>query len=148
MEKINLTKAHIQCIKDFKKSKFRIPILDIKDLDEYPFLLIIQSVIENNIKLTIYPLNVDKISKVSLTGFNLSNEVFVDLSKFLREFQIIHSSGVILIGKRFYYECYLNISETEEKSKNLKASFNKIKNIFEEINIEEIVPTKRKESKL
>ena len=148
MKKINLTKAHIESIKHFKKSKFSIPILDIKDLDEYPFLLIIQSVIENNIKLTIYPLNVDKVSKISLTGFNLSNEVFEDLSKFLRDFQIIHSSGVILIGNKFYYECYLDISDAEEKSKNLKASFNKIKNIFEEINIDEIVPTKRKKSKL
>jgi hypothetical protein len=148
MDKINLTKAYIQRISDFKESKFRIPILDKKELENYPFLLIIQSVIENNIKLTIYPLKVGRITKVRLTGLNPSSEIFGDLSKFLREFQIIHSSGVIMIGKRFYYECYLNLSKIEEKSKNLKASLNKIKNMFEEIKLEEIILTKSNKNKL
>jgi len=138
MGKINLTKAYVQRVSDLSKTNFEIPILEIKELEKYPFLLVIQSVIENNIKLSIYPLKKEKIIKVSLSGFNLTNEIFEGLSKILRGFQVIHTSGVIFIEKRLFYECYLNISMSEEKTKNLKASFNKIKNIFEEIKIEEI----------
>ncbi len=143
MNEINLTNAYVQRVKDFKKSKFKVPILDTKDLDQFPFILIIQSVIENNIKLSIYPLKEGKITKVSLSGFNLSDENFQDLSSILRECKVIHTSGVILIHQRLFYECYLIVSENEEKSKDLKTSFNKIKNI-EEIKIEEIVLQKHK----
>ena len=143
MNEINLTNAYVQRVKDFKKSKFKVPILDIKDLDQFPFILIIQSVIENNIKLSIYPLKEGKITKVSLSGFNLSDENFQDLSSILRECKVIHTSGVILIHQRLFYECYLIVSENEEKSKDLKTSFNKIKTI-EEIKIEEIVLQKHK----
>ncbi|KKM07271.1 hypothetical protein LCGC14_1735600 [marine sediment metagenome] len=138
MGKFNLTKAYVQRVNDLSITNFKIPILDIKELEKYPFLLVIQSVIENNIKLSIYPLKKEKIIKVSLSGFNLTDKIFEGLSKILRGFQVIHTSGVILIEKRLFYECYLNISMSEEKTKNLKASFNKIKNIFEEIKIEEI----------
>ena len=143
MNEINLTNAYVQRVKDFKKSKFKIPILDIKDLDQFPFILVIQAVIENNIKLSIYPLKEGKITKVSLSGFNLSDENFQELTRILRERKVIHTSGVILIHQRLFYECYLIVSETEEKSKDLKTSFNKIKNI-EEIKIEEIVLQKHK----
>lgn len=138
MGKFNLTKAYVQRVNDLSKTNFKIPILEIKELEKYPFLLVIQSVIENNIKLSIYPLKKEKIVKVSLSGFNLSNEIFQGISKILRNFQLIHTSGVIFLEKRLFYECYLNISLSEEKTKNLKASFNNIKNIFEEIKIEEI----------
>jgi len=143
MNEINLTNAYVQRVKDFKKSKLKIPILDIKDLDQFPFILVIQAVIENNIKLSIYPLKEGKITKVSLSGFNLSDENFQELTRILRERKVIHTSGVILIHQRLFYECYLIVSETEEKSKDLKTSFNKIKNI-EEIKIEEIVLQKHK----
>ncbi len=140
MDKFNLTKAYVQRVNESSKVNFKIPLLEIKELEKYPFLLVIQSVIENNIKISIYPLKREKIVKVSLSGFNLTNEIFEGLSKIFEGLskKVIHTSGVIFIEKRLFYECYLNISMSEEKTKNLKASFNKIKNIFEEIKIEEI----------
>ena len=144
MDKLSLTKAYIQPVSDFKKSNFEIQIIDIKDLNKYPFFLVIQAVVEHNIKLSIYPLNVEKVTKVSLSSFNFSSENFDELSRILREYKVVHTSGVIFIEKRFFYECYLIMSKNEEKSKNLKASFNKIKSKFEEIKIEEIILSKLK----
>ena len=51
---------------------------------------------------------------------------------------MIHSTGVLLIEKNLFYECYLNLSLNETKAKELNVSLNKIKNIFNEIKIEEI----------
>ena len=142
MDKLSLTKAYIQRVSVFKKSNFEIQIIDIKELNKYPFFLVIQAVVEHYIKLSIYPLNEEKVTKVSLTSSNFSSENFDDLSRILREYRVIHTSGVVLIENRFFYECYLIMSEDKEKSKNLKASFNKIKSKFEEIKIEEIILSK------
>ncbi len=139
MEKRGLTKAYIQRVSNIKQSNFEIQIIDIKDLNKFPFFLVIQAVVEHNIKLSIYPLKEEKITKVSLSSFNFSSENFDELSRILREYRVIHTTGVILIENRFFYECYLNISKDEEKSKNLKASFNKIKSKFVKIKIEEII---------
>ena len=144
MDEFSLTKAYIQRVSDFKKSNFEIQVINIKDLSKFPFLLVIQSVVEHYIKLLIYPLSEEKITKVSLSNFNFSHENFEELSIILREYNVIHTSGIVLIEKRFFYECYLLMSKNEEKSKNLKASFNKIKNKFDEIKIEEIILSKQK----
>ena len=146
MKVYNLTKAYIQRINDVSKTTFKISLLDIKDLENYPFLLIIQSTIENSIKLSIYPLKKEKILKVTFSGFNFSNEIFDEISKILQDFQVIHTSGVLLISKQLFYECYLNLSLSETKALNLKTSLEKIKNIFKEIKIEEIGLVKSKEN--
>ena len=70
MDKLSLTKAYIQRVSDFKKSNFEIQVISIKGLNKFPFLLVIQSVVEHYIKLSIYPLNDEKITKVSLSSFN------------------------------------------------------------------------------
>ncbi|MFX1503726.1 MAG: hypothetical protein ACFFDH_22385, partial [Promethearchaeota archaeon] len=54
------------------------------------------------------------------------------------KYQLIHTTGVILIEKKLFYECYLNLSLNDTKTKELNVSLNKIKNIFKEIKIEEI----------
>ncbi|MFX0106301.1 MAG: hypothetical protein ACFE75_12550 [Candidatus Hodarchaeota archaeon] len=146
MKVYKLTKAYIQRINDISKTKFKISLLDIKDLENYPFLLIIQSTIENSIKISIYPLKKENILKVTFSGFNFSNEIFDEISKILQDFQVIHTSGVLLISKQLFYECYLNLGLSDTKVSNLKTSLEKIKNIFKEIKIEEIGLTKSKEN--
>lgn len=146
MKVYNLTKAYIQRINDVSKSTIKISLLDIKNLENYPFLLIVQSTIENSIKLSIYPLKKEKIIKVTFSGFNFSNNIFDIISKILQNIQVIHTSGVLLIAKQLFYECYLNLSLTETKTMNLKTSLEKIKNIFKEIKIEEIGLEKSKEN--
>ena len=138
MKVYNLTQAHIQHIDDISGIILRLSLLDIKNIEGTPFLLIIQSVIENSIKITIYPLKKEKIVKVIFSSLNFSSETIDRISKILQKFQFIHTSGVLLIGKQLYYECYLNLSLAEAKDMGLEVSLNKIQNIFKQIKIEEI----------
>ncbi|MFX1366606.1 MAG: hypothetical protein ACFFCE_00085 [Promethearchaeota archaeon] len=138
MKLYKLTEAYIQRINDFPTTELQISLLGIKDPDNYPYLLIIQSTIENSIKLSIYPLNKEKILKITFSGFDFSNKNINDISKILQKYQLIHTTGVLLIEKKLFYECYLNLSLNDTKTKELNVSLNKIKNIFKEIKIEEI----------
>jgi len=138
MRLYKLTEAYVQRINDFPTTEFQISLLDIKDPEKCPFILIVQSTIENSIKLSIYPLKKEKIIKVTFSGFNFSNNNFNEISKVLQNYQVIHTTGVLLIEKKLFYECYLNLSLNDTKTKELNVSLNKIKNIFKEIKIEEI----------
>ena len=138
MRVYKLTEAYVQRNFDLPETTLKISLLDIKDPEKYPFLLIVQSTIEKSIKLSIYPLKNEKIIKVTFSGFNFSNEIFDEISKILQNYQVIHTSGVLLIEKQLFYECYLNLSLGETKTNELNVSLNKIKNIFKEIKIEEI----------
>ncbi|MFW9973129.1 MAG: hypothetical protein ACFFDF_23300 [Candidatus Odinarchaeota archaeon] len=138
MKVYNLTKAHIQRINDVSKTTLKVSLLDLRNLKDNPFLLIVQSTIENSIKVSIYPLKKDKIIKLIFSTFTFSNEIFDRITDVLQNFQVIHTSGVLLIEKQVYYECYLNLSLDEAKSMGLNGSLNKIKNIFTQIKIEEI----------
>ncbi len=135
-----LTKAYIQRKVDADGSKINlnISIPNIVGLKNYPFLLIIQSTAKDHTKLTIYPIFRKKIIKLSLFGQNVSDEAINILSKILKRCEIIHSSGFLMKQKQLFYECYINLSLSDVKSKDLKASLDKIKNIFKEIKIEEI----------
>lgn len=144
MRLYKLTEAYVQRINEFPTTELRISLLDIKNPESYPFLLIIQSTIENSIKLSIYPLKKEKIIKVTFSGFDFSNNIFNDLSKILQKYQVIHTTGVLLVEKKLFYECYLNLRLNDIKTKELNASLNKIKNIFKEIKIEEIGLNKAK----
>lgn len=137
-----LTKAYIQRKVDADDSKIslKISIPSTLGLKNYPFLLIIQSTTKDHAKLTIYPIFRKKIIKLSLFGQDISDEVINILSQILKKYEIIHSSGLLMKKKQLFYECYLNLSLTDVKSKDLKASLDKIKNIFKEIKIEEIGP--------
>jgi len=146
MKVYNLTNANIQRINDVSKTKLKISLLDIKDLENHPFLLIIQSNIENSIKLSIYPIKKEKIIKLTFAGFSFSSDIFDVISKILQNIEVIHTSGVLLIAKQLFYELYLNLSLAETKAMELKASLEKIKNIFKEIKIEEIALEKSKEN--
>ena len=134
------TKAQIQKKAEIDDStvSLDISIPQTIDLKNYPFLLIIQSTTENHIRLTIYPITREKIVKIILAGQDISDEVIEILSKILKKYEIIHSSGLLKKEKDFMYECYLNLSLSDAKSKDLKTSLDKIKNIFKEIKIEEI----------
>jgi hypothetical protein len=97
--------------------------------------------------LAIYPINKEKIIKVSLCSLKLSKKIIKTISKILQKFQVIHTSGFLKIEKQLLYECYLNLSLSEKKSKDLKTSLEKIKNILEQVQLEEIGLNNRKVSK-
>ncbi len=138
MENSNITNAFIQQINEFTYACLKIPIVSFKNLYDCGYLLIVQSSIENSIKLAIYPINKEKIIKVSLCSLKLSNKIIKEISKLLQKFQVIHTSGFLKIERQLLYECYLNLSLSEKRSKDLKTSLEKIKNIFKKVEIEEI----------
>lgn len=138
MDSLNITDAHIQQLEDFLNTNLRISLSKFKNLKEYDNLLIIQSSIENSIKLSIYPIKKEKVIKISLYGLKLSKKILKEISKILQKFQVIHTSGFLKIKKHIYYECYLNLSISDSKNKSLKNSLDKIKNTFKEIKIEEV----------
>lgn len=148
MDNKNITDAYIQQLDDFLNTNLRISLSKIDDLKAYDHLLIIQSAIENSIKLSIYPIKKGNIIKISLYGLKLSKKILKEISKILQKFQVIHTSGFLKIRNRIYFECYLNFSISEIEKKSLKASFDKIKNIFKEIKIEEVRIKNSKEALL
>lgn len=135
-----ITKAYIQRRVGTEDSKIylNIPMPSTVGLKNYPFLLIIQSTSKDCTKLIIYPIFRKNIIKLSLFGQKISDKVINNLSKVLKRYEIIHSSGFLIKDKQLFYECYLNLSLSDNKSKDLKTSLDKINNIFEEIKIEEI----------
>jgi hypothetical protein len=147
MENSNITNAYIQQINEFTYANLKIPIVSFKSLDDCEYLLVVQSFIENSIKLAIYPINKNKIIKVSLCSLKLSKKILKEISKILQKFQVIHTSGFLKLEKQLLYECYLNLRFSEKESKDLKTSLERIKNIFEKVKIEEIGLNKRKIAK-
>ena len=68
----------------------------------------------------------------------IEDKIFTKTQGYVQNYQVIHTSGFLLIEKQLYYECYLNLNLDETKAMGLDASLNKIKNIFKQIKIEEI----------
>ncbi len=121
-----------------------ISISDKFGVRDYPYVLIIQSITKKRTRLTIYPTKKDRLLKISLFGQNISNDVISILSKILKNYKIIHTSGLLVKQKQLFYECYLNLNLSDDvKSKDLKTSLDKIRNIFKEVRIEEITLKKR-----
>jgi len=138
MENSNITNAYIQQINEFTYANLKIPIVSFKSLNDCEYLLIVQSFIENSIKLAIYPINKDKIIKVSLSSLKLSKKILKEISKIIQKYQVIHTSGFLKIENQLLYECYLNLRFSEKKSKDLKNSLEKTETIFTKVKIEEI----------
>ncbi|MFX1574453.1 MAG: hypothetical protein ACFFB0_17065 [Promethearchaeota archaeon] len=133
-----ITNAYIRLFSEFPKTALNLSLNELKILEDCKYLLIIHSITEESLRLTIYPINRQNIIKITLFGGSLSSKIFKRVTKILQKFQVIHTSGFLKIKKNFFFECYLNLSLSEEKSKDLKASLDNIKNIFKEIKIEEI----------
>ena len=143
----NLTNAKIQ--KNRKKSEInlKISLNEIENLD-YPYFLIIQSTAASCTRLTLYPVNNDKILKLIISGSEVSDKGVEALSNILRNFEIIHTSGLLIKKQQLNYECYLNLTFSDTKYKDLKTSLNNIKNVFNEVIIEEISLKKTRAEKL
>ena len=148
MDSLNITDAYIQQLEDFLNTNLRISLSKFNNLKTYDNLLIIQSAIENSIKLSIYPIKKGKVIKITLYGLKLSKKILKEISKILQKFKVIHTSGFLKIKNRIYFECYLNLSISESKNKSLYASLDKIKNIFKEIKIEEVRIKNSKDAQL
>ena len=140
MRDIILTNAYIQNNEDPTNINLNFSSSGKKNLKKYPYLLVVQSIQENFVRLTIYPVKIKNLIKVSLCGLKISDKanIYLSLAKTLQDFEMIHTSGLLIKGNKLYYECYLNLSLSDVKTRVLKAALNKIKNIFKDIRIEKI----------
>jgi hypothetical protein len=118
--------------------KLTLSLSDLNGFLDYPYLLIIQSIIGNRVKLTIYPIMKNEIVKLIIHGKDVSDTQTKYLLKIIRKYDIIHTSGLLIEKSQFYYECYLNLSRSDNEYKDLKMSLDNIKNIFREIKLEVI----------
>lgn len=138
MEKQHFSKAYIKRFDNSLPLDLLISLPSKEDFEKFPFLLIIQSNIRNFTRLTIYPVKKEKIIKIFSKGVNIKSDELEKIIEKLQKFEIIHTSGLILKGNEIIYECYLNLSLTDDRYKDLKTVLDKFKNISKVIDIEEI----------
>jgi hypothetical protein len=138
MKEKNLTEAYIQEISLINNIKLKISLADFKDFKENPYILIIKSFKDTCARLTLYPTSSKDLVKISLSGSKVKTKIIENLTKIFLKFEIIHTSGLLMKENELYYECYLNFSLSDVKTKALKASLDKIKNKFSRFEIEEI----------
>ncbi|MBY9003014.1 MAG: hypothetical protein KGD73_03500 [Candidatus Lokiarchaeota archaeon] len=116
----------------------RLNLLKNKLFQKSQFILVIQSNSKDFSKFMIYPLNVNKILKITVSNVK---EIVKELEQFysiLKDFNIIHNTGLTVRKDIFVVEIYLNLRFSDSKYKDLKTSLDKIKNKYIDIDIEEI----------
>ena len=101
-------------------------------------MLIIQADTTNFSRFMIYPINVNMILKITASSLKENIEELEYLSSCLKDFDIIHTSGLTARNDIFIVEVYLKLRFTDLKYKDLKTSSDKIKNKYIDIDIEEI----------
>lgn len=146
MKNPNLTSAEIK--KKGKSSDLDIntSLSHIKDIENYRNLLIIKSETIKYAKFTIYPINREKILKVTLVDLTQIDENIEIFSNKLQKYKIIHSSGLVLSDGKIFFECYFELSYDDDKYQDLKIFLEKNKNKFKDIKVEELSLSKSKVS--
>jgi len=144
MKNPNLTSAQIK--KRGKSSDLDITtsLSHIREIEKCKNLLIIKSETTRYAKFTVYPINREHILKIIFKGLTHIDENIEIFSKKLQKYKIIHSSGLVLIDGKMYFECYLDLSLDDEKYKDLKIFLDKNKSKFKDIKIEELSLSKSK----
>jgi hypothetical protein len=133
-----LTFAHIKKIGQSSDLDMNFSLSHIRDIEKYRNLLIIKSETTKYAKFTIYPINRDKILKIVLANLTQIDEYIENFSRKLQKYDIIHSSGLVLLEGKIHFECYLDLSKDDEKYKDLKVFLDKNKNKIKDIKIEEL----------
>jgi hypothetical protein len=148
MKNAKLTDAFILDNSNPSDIKLSLSLSHLEKFKKKLNLLVIQSTTESCSRITIYPLDKKSIIKISLSGSNISDENIGDLSKLIKKYKIIHTSGLLIKGEDLFYECYLKLDLSDDQTKDLKASLDNFRNIFKEIRIEEIGLKESKTSRI
>jgi len=118
--------------------RLRLNITNNQFLQKGQFLLVIQANNKDFSRIMIYPINVNKIMKITISSLKEITEDLKLFSSILKKFNIIHNSGLTVRRDLFIIEIYLNLRFSDSKYKVLKISLDKIKNEYIDIDIEEI----------
>ena len=138
MKNPNLTIAQIKRKGINSNINITSSLTHIEEIKNYQNLLIIKSETSKYAKFTIYAINREKIIKLMLVGLTQIDEYIETFSRKLQKYKIIHSSGLVLIDREMYFECYLDLALDDEKYKDLKIFLDKNKSKFKDIKIDEL----------
>ena len=138
MKDSDLTSAQIKEINSPQTPNIELSLTHIDNIENYNNLLIIRSETNRYTKITIYPIEKQKIIKLTIRGLKKNDKYIEAFSKKLQEYGIIHSTGLVMIEGLLFLECYINLSLNEEKYKDLKIYLDKNKKNIKDIRIMEI----------
>ncbi|MFO8019299.1 MAG: hypothetical protein R6U96_11730 [Promethearchaeia archaeon] len=135
MDLKKLTEAHIQR----KKERLNLQIGFKKSIKEaaQPYILIIKSYTKSYLKITIYPLGEKKVVKILMISEEKDEEILCNAIDILKKYEIIHTSGLMMIKNQIYHECYINMNRETKKYKELITSLKQMEKYLE-LRIEEI----------
>jgi hypothetical protein len=104
-----LTKAHIYKLNKIKRTFFLNKIISGNEiLERNEYVLMIHSTSADCLKIHIYPLdNPNKVYKISVSIQKNNKQKFNTIIKKLKNFKIIHTSGLTMSKDIFYEEFYI-----------------------------------------
>ena len=107
MNKATTTNAQIKKIKKSLLRKFSLSYSEAQRFQSFDYLLIIKSLSKISIRITLYPLKTRNVLKLTINAPNDHDEMFLKISEFLKNYEIIHASGLIEINTNLLLECYI-----------------------------------------
>lgn len=124
---MNIKSISDAVIKATKKNTLKkiIPLKNKDYLKKYPYILIIQSETEKCIKITIYPQKTTNITKLVIQTSLEDKDLFKEIPRILKEYDILHAPGLLKIGDVFIYECYINLKPNSTKAGELLKKLKK-----------------------
>ena len=107
------------------KSTISNKILPMKN-QQYSYFLLVVSSVKETVKISIYPINHEKVLKLVLNGSSINTQTLNLLPKLFVD-NIIHTSGIFNVGKTSVYEIYISIDSTQNP--NFDIDLNNIRNL-------------------
>lgn len=135
-EKKILTTAFLKKINDDFSLKIDVSKSTLQSLENKSNLLIIQTISKKFLKYMVYPIQNDTVIKITIYGINFSSENTLKIFEILKNFNIIHTSGVSLKKDEIIQEIYLNPKEIDQSilEKEIKEIEGIYKLLIEKIN--------------
>lgn len=140
--KSNLTNAKILRKNDIQNTNISDLLkTPLKSWPNSKYILVIKSQTSKCLKLTLYPIKKNRISKITIFEEKFTHNQVIKIANIIKDLNIIHSSGLTSKEDKFFYECYLdfNLQKTKGFNKtNFENSLEKLKEITKNIKFEEI----------
>ncbi len=109
--------------RNFRK---RIPIKNHHFFKDYSHAFIVESTTEKCMKMTMYPQNTTDIIKLTIQIQDGEDTIIKEFPQILKDYDIIHASGLLKIGEVLVYECYLHLKYNSQEMIILKNILNGI----------------------
>ena len=138
MNKATTTNAQIKKIKKSLLRKFSLSYSEAQRFQSFDYLLIIKSLSKISIRITLYPLKTRNVLKLTINAPNDHDEMFLKISEFLKNYEIIHASGLIEINTNLLLECYIKGRLNTQELNQLDDFLDDIKTSKTFLNIEKI----------